>query len=101
MAHRGKHTSSSKESLRLIKVHEGRCKDVIVVSSFYGISYFTTKALGATFATNVDVQGEDYALRTLYQVVANNPIPPCLDIPWTPLGFETDSWYVDFLTTLL
>jgi len=55
MAHIGRHTSSSKESLRLIQVHEGRCKDAIVVSSFYGVSYFTTKALGATFATNVDV----------------------------------------------
>jgi hypothetical protein len=43
MAHIGRHTPSSKESLRLIKV-QGRCKDAIVISSFYDVSYFTTKA---------------------------------------------------------
>jgi hypothetical protein len=29
--------------------------------------------------------GEDYALKTLYQVVANNHIPPYLDIPMDPI----------------
>jgi hypothetical protein len=44
-------TSSSKESLRSIKVHEGKCEDEICTS------YFTTKALRATFTTNVVVLG--------------------------------------------
>jgi hypothetical protein len=48
-------TSSSKESLRSIKVHEGKCKDDTRISSLLGASYFTMKAVGATFTTYVVV----------------------------------------------
>ncbi len=30
-------------------------------------------------------KGEDCALKTLYQVITNNPIPPYLDIPMDPI----------------
>jgi hypothetical protein len=55
MVHTSRHTSLSKESLRLIKVDEGKCEDEIGVSSFFDVSYFITKASGTTFATNIDV----------------------------------------------
>jgi hypothetical protein len=48
-------TSSSKELLRLIKVDEGKCKNETWVSFLFGASYFTTKALGTTFAIDAIV----------------------------------------------
>jgi hypothetical protein len=50
-------TSSLEESLRSIKVYEGKCKDEIGVSSLFDTSCFTMKALGATFTTNAVVLG--------------------------------------------
>ncbi len=47
----GRQTSSSKESLRSIKVDEGKCEDET------NASYFTTKASKATFTTNAIVLG--------------------------------------------
>ncbi len=46
-------TSSSKESLRSIKGDERKYKDDTGISSLLGASYFTMKAVGATFATYV------------------------------------------------
>jgi len=46
-----KHTSSSKESLRSIKVDEEKCEDET------NFSFFKTKILGTTFATNVAILG--------------------------------------------
>jgi len=37
-------TSSSKESLRSIRVDEGKCKDDTKISSLLGVSCFTMKA---------------------------------------------------------
>jgi hypothetical protein len=48
-------TSSSKESLRSIKVDEGKCENDTGISSSSSPSYFTMKATGATFTTNVVV----------------------------------------------
>jgi hypothetical protein len=50
-------TSSLEESLRSIKVYEGKCKDKIGVSFLFDVSYFIMKASGATFATNSVVLG--------------------------------------------
>jgi hypothetical protein len=47
----GRQTSSSKESLRSIKVDERKCEDET------NASYFTTKASKATFTTNAIVPG--------------------------------------------
>jgi hypothetical protein len=52
-----KETSSLEESFKSIKVYVGKCKDEIGVSSLFDVSCFTTKALGATFATIVVVLG--------------------------------------------
>jgi hypothetical protein len=48
-------TSSSKESLRSIKVDEGKCKDDTRISSLLGASCFTMKPARATFTTYVMV----------------------------------------------
>jgi hypothetical protein len=82
----GRKTSSSKELLKSIKVDKGKCKDDTKISSLFSASYFTMKAMGTTFTANVMIHGgEDYALKTLYHVVTNNLILPCLDIPMDPM----------------
>jgi hypothetical protein len=43
--------------LRSIKVDEGKCEDEIGISSLSSVSCFTTKVLGATFATNAAILG--------------------------------------------
>jgi hypothetical protein len=45
----GRHISSSKESLRSIKVDEGKCEDEI------SILFFKTKASIVTFATDATI----------------------------------------------
>jgi hypothetical protein len=52
-----KETSSLEESLKSIKVDEGKCKNEIGVSSLSDASYFTMKASKTTFATYAIVLG--------------------------------------------
>ncbi len=51
----GKETSSLEESLRSMKVDEGKCEDETGVSSLSSAFYFTMKVLGTTFATNATI----------------------------------------------
>jgi hypothetical protein len=53
----GMETSPPKESLILIKVYEGKCKDEIGVSFLSNASCFTMKASGATFSIDAVVFG--------------------------------------------
>jgi hypothetical protein len=63
---------------------------------------FTTKALGATFATNAIVHGVRIVLwEHCIKLSLTILYLPTLTSQWTPLGFEIDSWYIEFFTTLM
>jgi hypothetical protein len=51
----GKETSSSKQSLKLIKVDEGKCEDDIGIFSLLGAFCFGIKVMGVTFVIDVMV----------------------------------------------
>jgi hypothetical protein len=53
--HTSRETSSSKTLLKSIKVDERKCEDEIGLPSLSNVFYFTTKTLGATFATDAIV----------------------------------------------
>jgi hypothetical protein len=82
----GKETSSSEKLLQLTKVDEGKCEDETRISSFVWHFLLHNESLKSHIRQICSCPwGEDCALRTLYQVVTNNPILPYLDIPMDPI----------------
>jgi hypothetical protein len=66
--------------LKSIKVDEGKCEDKI------GVFLLHNESLESHIRHTCNYPwSEDYALKKLYQVVVDNPIPPYFDIPMDPI----------------